>query len=289
MNDFVLDSVEYIRQNYDNIQENIINILFIIYIFYGFLLALDAKRRYNSKYAPFVVFSGWILFSIFFLPIYLIVRPERLTHSKRTESDQFNALILGSKLNTCTSCHEVIELDDKFCRSCGNKVLLKCPNCQQISSRNDKYCKNCGVKFKLKKDKKPKIIRDIIKWINNTTEKIEKERSKPKPKKKLKAEHKKKDSDKNTVGEKDKNKHKHNEKHKNDPKDKNKDENNDKDKNKGKDKNKEKDENKGKDKNQKNNKQETKAITKKENGDKNLPVKVGKDSFEEIRAENKEI
>ncbi len=248
MNDFVLDSVEYIRQNYNNIQENIINILFIIYVFYGFLLALDAKRRYNSKFAPFVVFSGWILFSIFFLPIYLVVRPERLTHSKRTESDQFNALVLGSQLNTCKSCHEVIELNDKFCRSCGAKVLLKCPNCKQICSRNDKFCKNCGVKFKLKQDKKPKIVREIIKFINSTSAKIEKERTN---RKKSRKDENKKQEDKQQS------------------KDKDQDKNRDKDKDEDK------------------SQQKPKAIAIKENGDKNLPVKVGKDSFEEIRKENK--
>jgi hypothetical protein len=54
----------------------------------------------------------------------------------------------NSKNLKCTNCKNQVDMDDKFCSSCGEKIKLKknCNHCNKSLRLSDKYCRNCGTK-----------------------------------------------------------------------------------------------------------------------------------------------
>ncbi|UCE64513.1 MAG: zinc ribbon domain-containing protein, partial [Nitrospirota bacterium] len=44
----------------------------------------------------------------------------------------------------CSNCQTANPDDAKFCRECGQKLLLVCPNCRHENLPGSKFCNNCG-------------------------------------------------------------------------------------------------------------------------------------------------
>src|SRR5688572_21944220 len=51
----------------------------------------------------------------------------------------------------CPRCHHLVELNDKFCGHCGNKITVvqqqaRCAKCQEALPSGAKFCESCGHK-----------------------------------------------------------------------------------------------------------------------------------------------
>ena len=58
----------------------------------------------------------------------------------------------------CPECHTENNGSRKFCRECGNKLLLVCPDCNAENSPGDKFCGECGQDLTFSKPPLPKDI-----------------------------------------------------------------------------------------------------------------------------------
>jgi hypothetical protein len=54
---------------------------------------------------------------------------------------------MGAKMK-CPDCHTENTETRKFCRECGNKLLLICPGCSFNNLPGDKFCGECGYNLK---------------------------------------------------------------------------------------------------------------------------------------------
>ncbi len=52
---------------------------------------------------------------------------------------------IGITKEFCPQCGSIIEPEDKFCGSCGQRLC--CPNCGSITRQSDTFCNNCGQKL----------------------------------------------------------------------------------------------------------------------------------------------
>ncbi|KAI6202912.1 hypothetical protein M3Y94_00495500 [Aphelenchoides besseyi] len=56
-----------------------------------------------------------------------------------------NGRVVPVPLNFCPACNApVLKETDKFCRSCGMRILMVCLKCQQNVRPSDKFCFSCG-------------------------------------------------------------------------------------------------------------------------------------------------
>jgi|GEM_PF-5452179 len=140
----ILGFIDFVVKNFAGIESTIVYIALAVYLVYGIALAADGSKRFKSQWAPLMVFIGWCLFSIAFLPIYLIARPDIGARDKLTEDTQSKALLLGSNLDICPNCGDVTERFYKFCQKCGAQVVKVCPQCNQPMAMHWKFCVNCG-------------------------------------------------------------------------------------------------------------------------------------------------
>ncbi len=140
----ILDIVKYANENFSLIMNVAIIVLISAYFFYGLLLAVDASKRYRSSWAPILVFICWLILSILFVPIYLIIRPDYGAADRVEASKTDIALLMSSGLHLCDGCDSVVEKDHKYCLNCGRSLLLKCLNCEYKVLRSWKMCPECG-------------------------------------------------------------------------------------------------------------------------------------------------
>ncbi len=141
----ILDIVKYANENFSLIMNVAIVVLISAYFFYGFLLAVDASKRYRNSWTPVLVFICWLVLSVLFVPIYLIIRPDYGAADRVEASKTDIALLMSSGLYLCDGCDSVVEKDHKYCLNCGRSLLLKCLNCEHKVVRSWKMCPECGL------------------------------------------------------------------------------------------------------------------------------------------------
>ena len=73
---------------------------------------------------------GWW---VWIIPFFTLLSAIRSTIRYRT---------LESRL--CPYCRARLDVDAKFCRSCGNEVLNQCPHCGAKVLHSGQFCENCG-------------------------------------------------------------------------------------------------------------------------------------------------
>jgi len=47
--------------------------------------------------------------------------------------------------NHCLSCHKIVNKTDKYCTSCGEKII-RCSICASVIEEHDDFCPYCGVR-----------------------------------------------------------------------------------------------------------------------------------------------
>lgn len=144
---YLLTIIDFVSENFEMLRENLFRAVVAVYFVYGLLLAIDAKRRYYSWAAPLIVFLLWLLFSLLFFPIYLIVRPARTIFERESEQLQNKAILLDGGMSNCQTCNALIKTAANYCYSCGSKAHQACPNCQKKLANFWDYCVYCGYKI----------------------------------------------------------------------------------------------------------------------------------------------
>ncbi|MDD4028240.1 MAG: zinc ribbon domain-containing protein [Caldisericia bacterium] len=136
-------------------------------------IAFDSFRRYQNKwilptivfvvtFGPFLIQSffqsgniKWLLISIFFWIVYLIIRPEfTLEETVSMETDQrireltkkYYEFELSKAGNICPVCGLPIEKDFKICPNCFTKLRSECPHCKHLMDINWSVCPYCEHK-----------------------------------------------------------------------------------------------------------------------------------------------
>jgi transcription elongation factor Elf1 len=189
MSNFILTTIEYASENYDSIVSLIIEILLAAYLAYGILLAVDGYKRYGNLLAAIIVFLLWLLFSILFLPIYLIVRPSLTYEQRQSEAAQQQALVMANNLTQCNGCDEIIKNSAKFCHYCGHKNQVRCTSCNKDNYHDSLFCHHCGKQLPKYKTEKRNFIDRSLDFLDKLLERkevtiTEKPKSKPQKKKK---------------------------------------------------------------------------------------------------------
>lgn len=136
----------------------------VIFYFAFFWIALiiwaarDAINRSNNVF--FHVFSILlnIFLPVFWLMIYLLVRPPRTLLDKYYEDLEIQALSQWSEQwDTCHKCLSSVEKDYKYCWECWTVLIQKCEACKKDFPIKFKICPYCWKeKEKAKKEKSDK-------------------------------------------------------------------------------------------------------------------------------------
>jgi predicted RNA-binding Zn-ribbon protein involved in translation (DUF1610 family) len=147
MEDFILDSVTFIG----NIDFSfVLRMFFYIYLFFWIMVVIwvwyDASER--SSNVPFKVFSVVItlLFNVFGLLIYLLVRPADSYEERYLNELEKKYLQLETAgITECPACNFDIEPSFVVCPKCGEPVKVKCDNCQEYIDSHWGFCAYCGI------------------------------------------------------------------------------------------------------------------------------------------------
>lgn len=134
-------------------------IKWIIAYFAFFWLALviwvsrDAINRSNNVLFHVASIVLNLILPIFWLMIYLLVRPPRTLMDKYYEDLEYQALADSSR-DYCPKCNSLVERDYLYCWECGESLMCSCPTCNKVTSKKFKICPYCWEKKK--KNQKPK-------------------------------------------------------------------------------------------------------------------------------------
>lgn len=155
----------------------------------------DAVNRYKSKGVAILIVILLLVFNIFGLFIYLIVRPRFTTEEEYWDGLERRFLKYEAQgLGDCPNCGAEVQPSYIHCPECGKKLRVKCKSCDMYLERSWKVCPFCGErrredkKAEVKEIKKmkssniktgpnkkilmwgkkiDKFVRDIGAWYNN--------------------------------------------------------------------------------------------------------------------------
>ncbi len=133
--------------------------LILYFAFFWFALVIwvarDAINRSNSILFHVISILLNIFLPIFWLIIYLLVRPPRTLMDKYYEDLEFQSLSNETK-DFCHNCNSVVGEDYKFCWECWEDLICKCNSCKKDYFIRYRVCPFCGHK-KGKKIKEEKV------------------------------------------------------------------------------------------------------------------------------------
>ncbi len=148
MEDFILDSVTFIG-NLDF--SLVLRMFFYVYLFFWVMVVVwvwfDASER--SSNVPFKIFSVFItlLFNVFGLLIYLLVRPvDSYEERYLNELEKKYLQLETAGIVQCPSCTFDLEPGFVVCPRCGESVKVKCESCSEYIDSYWEFCAYCGVR-----------------------------------------------------------------------------------------------------------------------------------------------
>jgi hypothetical protein len=147
MENIILDSVSFVG----NIDFGVIlRMFFYVYLFFWVMVVIwvwfDASER--SSNIVFKVFSVVVslLFNIFGLIIYLLVRPaDSYEERYLNELEKKYLQLETSGLVKCPACSFDLEPGFVVCPRCGESVKTKCENCEMYIDGWWEFCAYCGA------------------------------------------------------------------------------------------------------------------------------------------------
>lgn len=162
MENFILDSVSFIG-NIDF--AFVVRMFFYIYLFFWFMVVIwvwfDASER--SSNVVFKVFSVIVtlLFNIFGLLIYLLVRPaDSYEERYLSELEKKYLQLETSGVIKCPGCSFDLEPGFVVCPRCGESVKVKCENCEEYIDSYWEFCAYCGVKRDIPEGFKKEFVKE---------------------------------------------------------------------------------------------------------------------------------
>lgn len=153
--DFLINFQNYITLNssFDTVVKWVFLYLAFFWIALVIWVAKDAIARSNSIIFHVLVIILNIFLPVFWLMIYLLIRPSRTLLDKYYEDLEFQALTWYDK-KFCWKCHAHIEDWFKFCWKCWENLMQKCDSCEKDFSKEYKVCPFCWAEKWKNEDKK---------------------------------------------------------------------------------------------------------------------------------------
>ena len=140
LQDFVTNN-----SSFDTFLKWIILYLAFFWISLVIWVAKDAIARSNSIIFHVLVIILNIFLPIFWLMIYLLIRPSRTLLDKYYEDLEFQALTWYDK-KFCWKCNAHIENWFKFCWKCWENLMNNCKKCNKYFSKEFDICPFCWEK-----------------------------------------------------------------------------------------------------------------------------------------------
>ena len=164
MEDFILDSVTFIG----NIDFSfVLRMFFYVYLFFWVMVVIwvwfDASER--SSNIAFKIFSVTItlLFNVFGLLIYLLVRPvDSYEERYLNELEKKYLQLETSGIMQCPDCSFDLEPGFIVCPRCGKSVKVKCDNCQEYINSYWEFCAYCGVERAVPENLREGYIQEVV-------------------------------------------------------------------------------------------------------------------------------
>lgn len=72
------------------------------------------------------------------------VKDDHKEYAKTISSGIKEGLKDGNSSFTCPYCHHAVKTSDKYCDSCGSRLVKTCPSCLKENDPDAKYCSGCG-------------------------------------------------------------------------------------------------------------------------------------------------
>lgn len=144
----------------------------------------DASARTTKTWAKIASVVLVLVFNIFGLIIYLIIRPDQTIEGTYWEDLERRYMKYEtSELGDCPQCGAQLYPGFVFCSKCGYELKVKCPDCEVFVDRNYKYCPFCGKQMKEKAQKEAEIKpeqmeKQVKETIEEITEVVESDKTK---------------------------------------------------------------------------------------------------------------
>lgn len=142
---------------------------FVIYFFVVWIalivwVAKDISHRSQSRLLQILCVLIMVLFTPFWVFLYLLIRPGKSLYESYTSEIEENLWILSEIVeerigqektsDMCPECMEDIESDFIICPSCKYELKNTCVECHKEIRKTWKVCPYCQTKQKNKKEKK---------------------------------------------------------------------------------------------------------------------------------------
>lgn len=153
--------------------------LFIIWFFIIVWVIKDISNRTNNIFLQFISILIVIIFPLFWIILYLIVRPKKTLFDKYSEEieENLNCLNLEIKekiwkknfeLINCPKCNKKIEKEFKFCPYCKIELKKECLKCHKLLEIDWNKCPYC---WEQKNNKKNSNSKKVESWNKNSKKK----------------------------------------------------------------------------------------------------------------------
>jgi RNA polymerase subunit RPABC4/transcription elongation factor Spt4 len=111
---------------------------------------MDIRSRSRDKLVWFFATLLVLLFSVFGLVVYLILRPHETLMQAYERSLEEEALLQEIEDRPiCPNCRHRVEPDYRMCPNCLNKLKDVCLNCERLVELDWTICPYCTVERKL--------------------------------------------------------------------------------------------------------------------------------------------
>ncbi len=123
----------------------IINILLVVFVFAWIISIIwvlkDISARTDSSFLQLIsVIFVTFLTPIFWLPLYLVIRPIYYKKDKmlRREAEM-------ADVSFCLNCNSMNCSENEHCANCGEPIKTSCKQCSGKYNSSYKYCPICGA------------------------------------------------------------------------------------------------------------------------------------------------
>jgi RNA polymerase subunit RPABC4/transcription elongation factor Spt4 len=120
--------------------------IFILWAALVIWTARDVVVRSKNLAFQVIIILLVIVFNIFGLLIYLIIRPQKTLLERYHES--LEQKILTESEESCQKCEKPLPLEFSYCPSCQTEMRKPCKKCKKLVLKKWKICPYCGEKKK---------------------------------------------------------------------------------------------------------------------------------------------
>lgn len=145
----------------------------------------DASARTTKIWAKIASVVLVLIFNVFGLIIYLIIRPDQTIEGTYWEDLERRYMKYETaELGDCPQCGAQLYPGFVFCQRCGYELKVQCSKCEVFVDKNYKYCPFCGNQMKEKAGReeiemKPEQMEQQVKeTMEEITEVVESEKTK---------------------------------------------------------------------------------------------------------------